>query len=144
MCVAIPILPLYMQECLPGSGGLSKQAIQQLHCRVCCRLSDFLCNWYLTMCLLLILHDVTCTCRSACLEVESQQLCCLSSGQPTTLQAFQEQHTARLAAAQTHLLAVAAQVVAAAKAACEASLAGLEQQLMGGAHAAADAAGTAR
>jgi hypothetical protein len=76
--------------------------------------------------------------------VESQQLCCLTSGQPTTLHAFQEQHTARLAAAQSHLLAVAAQVVAAAKAACEASLAGLEQQLMGGPHAAADAAATAR
>jgi hypothetical protein len=85
-----------------------------------------------------------CICRNACLEVESQHLSCLASGQPTTLQAFQEKHAARLAAAQAHLLAVVAQVVAAAKTACEAALAALEQQLMRGLTAAADMTATAR
>lgn len=77
--------------------------------------------------------------RSACLDVEAQQLCRLQPGTALPLPQFAAQHATRLEQAQEHLAGVYAQAVATAAAACDRALAALQAEMLGVAGAAAGA-----
>jgi len=72
-------------------------------------------------------------CRTACLEVEAQQLTCMQLGQALSLADWAEQHAVRLLQCRQQLDSVYADAVSTAAAACERALAALQEEMLGAA-----------